>query len=256
MSRRKRTNGNTDVAYLNNVISNNGAAILEGPKKKKWTIHDLQTQHPLTPSQEDVFHAYYQGSDICMHGTAGTGKTFIALYLAVEDLLTQRSNKKHIVIVRSAVESRHIGFRPGDIKEKTQVYERPYANIMGDLFNRGSTYYDMKDAGFIRFETTSFLRGLTWDNAIIIIDEGQNLTFHEINTVMSRVGTNSRALFIGDLRQSDLSMKRFETSGMQDALEIMCDMPRFECVEFTQHDIVRGDFVRDWIIASERVMAA
>jgi len=257
MSRHRRNKNNiTEVDFLNNIISNNGVAMSEGPRKKKWTIHDLYTQHPLTPAQEDVFHAYYNKSDICMYGTAGTGKTYIALYLAIEDIITQRSNKHNIIIVRSAVEPRHIGFLPGTLDEKIQEYEKPYVDIFSELFGRGSTYYDMKNANIVRFLTTSFLRGLTWDNSIVIIDEGQNLTFHEINTVMSRIGTNSRVIFIGDLAQSDLSMKRFERTGMEEALQIMCDMVRFSCVEFTQQDIVRGDFVRDWIISSERVLVA
>jgi len=210
----------------------------EGRKIKHWTTHDIKAIRPLTPAQEDVFHSWFNEEHICLHGSAGTGKTFLALYLALNEVLQKNQNK--IIIVRSAVATREVGFLPGTLEEKVAQYEI-----------KSSSYQDMKEAHLIEFMTTSFIRGLTWDNAVIIVDEGENMTFHEINSIMTRLGKNSRIIFTGDILQTDLDGRKHGVSGMADALNVFRSMDDFACVKFTKDDIVRSDFVRDWIIATE-----
>jgi len=240
------------AAYLSMEL--NLQTMEQGPKRKNWSIHDLKAIHPLNPRQEDMFHAWYEDKNICAHGSAGTGKTFLATYLALQDLLEKR--QQQIIIVRSAVPTREIGHLPGSIEEKLAAYERPYHDIFWELIGRASTYQDMKDAGLVQFMSTSFIRGLTWDNAIVVVDEGENMTFHEIYSIMTRLGENSRVIFTGDLVQTDLDKRKNDVSGMSHFLEVIKNMSCFDDVKFTQHDIVRSGFVKSWIIAAEQTMAA
>lgn len=252
---KKRRNGHrAELMNLEMALSLNGQAIQEGPKRKTWSMHDLKTIQPLTPTQEDMFHAWYNGSNICASGSAGTGKTFIAFYLALQEVLEKRQQR--IIIVRSAVPTRDVGFLPGTLEEKMQQYEEPYHDILWELIGRPSTYKDMKDQGLIEFHSTSFLRGLTWDNAVVIVDETENLTFHEIDNVMTRLGENTRIIFTGDTKQTDLDgSKRMGAEGLTLAREAFCSMDEFECVEFTWHDIVRGPLVKSWIMATNDIAA-
>ena len=229
-------------------------AMNEGPRKKHWSIHDLKAVQPLTSLQEDMFHAWYNDFNICAHGSAGTGKTFLALYLALTDVLEQ--NAQRIIIVRSAVPTREVGHLPGTLEEKVAAYEVPYRDILHELVGRASTYDNMKDAGLIEFMPTSFIRGLTWDNAIVVVDEGENMTFHEIYSIMTRLGDNSRVIFTGDLVQTDLDKKRNDVSGMAHFMDVIKNMSCFTSVKFTKHDIVRSGFVKSWIIATEETLAA
>lgn len=213
-------------------------------------MHDLKTIKPLTPTQEDMFHAWFNGNNICAHGSAGTGKTFLAFYLALTEVLNQRQNR--IILVRSAVPTRDVGFLPGTLEEKMMQYEIPYHDILHELIGRASTYQDMKDAGMIEFHSTSFLRGLTWDNAIIVVDEAENLTFHEIDNVMTRIGHNTRIIFTGDTKQTDLDgSKRQGAEGLTQAMKAFDNMNDFESIQFNVHDIVRSEIVKSWIIACE-----
>lgn len=248
-----RQRNNSNVKFLNEALTNNAAAVQEGPKKKKWSQHDIKTISPLTATQEEMFHLWYDGFNVTAHGSAGTGKTFLAIYLALQEVIIQQNQQK-IILVRSAVPTREIGFLPGGLEEKTALYELPYHDILGELVGRKSTYQDMKDAGIIEFMTTSFIRGLTWDNAIVIIDEGENMTFHEIDSIMTRLGQNSRVIFAGDLKQTDLDgSKRLGESGMGKFLQVIRNMKGFADVAFTKHDIVRSEFVKSWIMAKECV---
>lgn len=228
-------------------------ARIEGPQRKTWSVHDLKTITPLTRNQEDMFHEWYHNDHICAFGTAGTGKTYLALYLALNEVCSPKTPQDKIIIVRSVVPTRDVGFLPGDLDEKISVYESPYKDICAELVGRASTYDDMKQAGIINFMSTSFVRGLTWDDAIVIVDEGQNMSFHEINSIMTRLGENTRLIFTGDLAQSDL--KACQT-GMGQFVEIVRGMRDFGLVQFNHHDIVRSSIVRSWIIASEEFAAA
>jgi phosphate starvation-inducible protein PhoH len=240
-----------NVYKLEQALIDNGRAHYEGPTKRKtWTRHDLKHIKPLTPPQREMLHDYMEGRNIVAHGTAGTGKTFVALYLAMNDVLSPDTETDRLIIVRSAVPTRDMGFAPGTIEEKSALFEVPYQPMFADLFGRMATYQDMKDAHLIDFQTTSYIRGVTWDNAVVVVDECQSMTFHEINTIMTRLGQNSRIILCGDLPQTDLR-KKHEVTGMDKMLRVVDRMGGMSSVLFTKHDIVRGEFVKQWIIASE-----
>jgi phosphate starvation-inducible protein PhoH len=208
---------------------------------------ELRHVSPLTPNQAKTFESYHHGYNLICHGYAGTGKSYVSLFLALEELLSGKSTYDKIVIVRSVVPSRDVGFLPGSIKDKIRVYEEPYKEIVDDLFGRGDGYDILKMKNMIQFTTTSFLRGLTFNNAIVIVDEIQNMTFPEIDTVMTRMGDNSRAIFCGDFRQTDLVNDR-DKSGIHKFINITKRMSGFAYVEYEKQDIVRSGLVKDYII--------
>lgn len=252
MSNKKKKNNN--VEFLNEALLQNGRAMSEGAKKKRWTTHDLMVNvKPLTTNQETMFHSYFNDNQVVAYGSAGTGKTFLALYLAITDILAKRNQRERIIVVRSAVPTREQGYLPGTLEEKQMHYENPYRDIMAELFGRFSTYDDMKEAGLIEFMTTSFIRGLTWDNCVVIVEEGQNMTWHEINSTMTRVGENTRIIFTGDLIQTDLNKRNNDTTGMADFIKVAQKMDSFDLIKFTTHDIVRGKFVKEWIETCEEL---
>lgn len=257
MSRKKKADRlREEIDFLTYVNNNNIRAMEEGPIKKKWTLHDLKEVRPLTPNQTDMFHAWYNGSHLIAHGSAGTGKTFLALYLAFQEVLDRRYEPNHIIIVRSNVATRDVGHLPGTLDEKMSEYERPYRDICADLFERRTTYDDMKNAGLVSFMPTSFVRGLTWNKAVVIVEEAQNLNFeHEINSIMTRVGYDTRVIVTGDFVQSDLPHNGKDKSGIKQLLHVAKDVRGFTEIKFTQHDIVRSEFVKSWIIATEQVLA-
>jgi phosphate starvation-inducible PhoH-like protein len=208
---------------------------------------ELRTIKPLTPNQEKTFQYYRQGYHLSLHGYAGTGKTFCALYLALNQILTGASPYSKIVIVRSVVPSRDMGFLPGSMKEKIAVYEEPYREICDSLFGRGDGYDILKMKGLVQFTTTSFLRGTTFNRAIVILDEAQNLTFQEADTVMTRMGDESRIMICGDFRQTDLN-KPHEKEGITQLMRITNRINTFQNVEFDKEDIVRSGLVKSYII--------
>lgn len=240
------------IAELESMLANNVVALTTERKRKTWTKHDMKLVQPRTARQEDIFRAWADGYNIAAAGSAGTGKTFLALVLAMNSILDPTTPQDHVIIVRSVVPTRDIGFLPGTAEEKVAVYEQPYKDIMQDLFGRALTYENMKEEGLVSFVPTSFIRGLTWDNAIVIIDESQNLTDHEINSVMTRLGEDTRVIFAGDIVQNDLDGRRGNESGFVKALNIFKRMEEFAVVQFTTDDIVRSSFVKNWIIANER----
>ena len=216
----------------------------------KLRIDDLKTFEPLTANQKKFFDAYKMGDYfIALHGVAGTGKTFIALYKAIEEVLDKSNPFNKIIIVRSAVPSREVGHLPGDLEEKTQIYRQPYQQICHTLFGRPDAYQRLEEQHHIEFISTSFIRGQSFDDAIIIVDECQNMNWGEISTVMTRVGYRSKIIWCGDYRQTDLSKNRNDVSGVKQFLEVAKSMKSFTHVEFTVDDIVRSSLVRDWIIA-------
>ncbi len=254
MSKRSRKSvRNERIAELSRALILNGKAIEDGPHRKKWSKHDLRHIKPLTPTQNEFFHDFLAGKHICAHGSAGTGKTYIAIYLALNELLREDSPIDQIIIVRSAVPTRDQGFLPGTLEEKSMLYELPYQEMFADFLGRQSSYEDMKAGGRVVFCTTSFIRGLTWDHSIVIVDEGQNMNFHEINSIMTRLGVHSRMIFVGDLPQTDLRKSKLDTSGMEDYIKVVSRMPEFSVIHFTHHDIVRSDFVKNWIVACEEI---
>ena len=253
MSKKRKRSRNAQIIDLADALVNNGHAIQEGPKRKKWTRHDLKHIKPLTTNQEEMFRAFFEGKHICAHGSAGTGKTFIAIYLALNEMFHSQTIDR-IVIVRSAVPTRDMGFMKGTLEEKEALYELPYAEMFTELLGRRNSYQDMKDADVVRFCTTSYVRGLTWDNAVVIVDEVQNMNFHEINSIVTRLGDSSRVILVGDLRQNDLHNRRHDQSGIDSLIKVAEQMPAFGVVHFTKHDIVRSAFVKSWICTSEEVL--
>jgi phosphate starvation-inducible protein PhoH len=203
----------------------------------------LQEIEPLTKNQLAAFES---NNNLVMHGLAGTGKTFISSYLAYDDI--EKGFADSLIIIRSAVPTRDIGFLPGSEKEKSAVYEEPYKDVATHLFDRGDAYEIMKQKNIVQFTTTSFIRGITLRNACIIVDECQNMSFHELDSIITRVGENCRIMFCGDFRQSDL--KRNELLSW---LKVLERMEEFDFIEFGVDDIVRSEFVKKYIIAKMEV---
>lgn len=220
-------------------------------KVKEQNHFSLRKIKPLTPNQEETFKKFYDGKHLLLHGVAGTGKTFISLYLALNDIIHQKSMQNKIVIIRSVVPSRDMGFLPGNVKEKTKVYEEPYRTICDDLFGRGDGYDILKIKNMIEFGTTSFLRGITFHDSIVIVDEMQNLSFEELFTIMTRIGENCRIIFCGDYRQSDLKLKS-EKEGIKHFMGILRGIENFNFVEFEVEDIVRSSIVKAFIMEYEK----
>ncbi len=211
---------------------------------------------PLTQTQSDMFDAYKQGYNLAAIGTAGTGKTMCAMYMALNDVMQKRGYDK-IIVVRSAVQTREQGFMPGSKEQKEALYSVPYSDIVNDLFDRGDAYKILETKGMVQFMTSSFVRGLTFDNAIIIVDECQSMTYHELDTIITRVGESSKIIFCGDTKQDDLniSKNRADVSGLGDFLRVLNKVQSFKTIKFTAEDIVRSGLVKEYILAKETVAA-
>lgn len=208
---------------------------------------------PMTATQEEAFDAWDDDYHLMLHGIAGTGKTFIALYLALKSVMERKEQSK-VFIIRSVVPSREMGFLPGNQKEKTKVFETPYVDIATKLFDRGDAYNVLRSKNIIDFMSTSFIRGITIDDAVIVVDEVQNMNAMELHSIMTRVGENCRIIFSGDVRQDDLTSERKkEYSGLSDFMRIIDRMDEFEFIEFTTNDIVRSDIVKAYIIARSQL---
>jgi predicted ribonuclease YlaK len=213
-------------------------------------LDDLKTFDPLTENQKLFFDAYKRGDYfVALHGVAGTGKTFCALYKAIEEVMDKSNPFDKIIVVRSAVQSREIGHLPGDVNEKMEIYQQPYRQICETLFGRKDAWDRLEEQGHIEFISTSFIRGMSFDDAIIIVDEMQNMTYEEIDTVMTRVGYRSKIIWCGDYRQTDLTKKKSDVSGILKFFDIAYHMKAFTKIEFTADDIVRSSLVKDYILA-------
>jgi phosphate starvation-inducible protein PhoH len=221
-------------------------------RQKKILRHnfDVIDIQPKTENQRHTFMSYGEGKNLLLYGVAGTGKTFLATYFALTDLIA--GNAKKIIIVRSAVTTRDQGFLPGTMSEKLALYETPYRDVFSELCNGRRDVYDLlKKKDYLEFMSTSFIRGLTFDDAIIIVDEVQNLTDHEINSVLTRVGKNTKVILCGDYRQNDLKLtgKKSQESGINTLISVASKMNSFALIEFNIKDIVRSGFVKEYLLA-------
>ena len=212
----------------------------------------LKHVEPLTENQKLTFEQYDNGKNLLLHGIAGTGKSFLSIYLSLQTILSDSSRYKKLIIVRSVVPTRDMGFLPGNNKEKAKVYEAPYQAIFSELFERGDAYEYLKNKNLVDFISTSFIRGITINDAIIVVDEIANMTLHELDSVITRVGKNCKIIFCGDFRQSDFT-KEHERNGLTDFMRIIERMKSFGFVDFTEQDIVRSSMVKEYIIMKDRL---
>ena len=223
-------------------------------KKKPINNEYLVDITPLTDNQKILFDSYNQQKNVVAYGVAGTGKTFITLYNALKDVLDETTPYERVYIVRSLVSTREIGFLPGDHEDKADIYQIPYKHMVKYMFQMPSDadfemlYGNLRSQETIKFWSTSFIRGTTLDNAIIIVDEFQNLNFHELDSIITRVGENSKICFCGDATQSDLT-KTNDRNGIVDFMNILRKMISFDIIEFDVNDIVRSGLVKEYIVA-------
>ena len=246
MPRKKKTNGDQPIGI--------GLTTKQMKRKKPIGNTYLLDIEPITDNQKKLFDSYADGKHLVAYGTAGTGKTFISLYNALADVLDETTPYERIYLVRSLVSTREIGFLPGDHEDKADIYQIPYKNMVKYMFQMPTDadfemlYGNLKAQETIKFWSTSFIRGTTLDNAIVIVDEFQNLNFHELDSIITRVGENSRIVFCGDASQSDL-VKTNDRNGIHDFLNILRKMPSFDIIEYGIDDIVRSGLVKEYIIA-------
>ena len=248
MPRRKKT---SDFDFVNSSPK-------KMRRKKPINTEQLVDIQPLTDNQKLVFDAYENNKNLFLYGCAGTGKTFIAMYLALKEILSNKTAYEKLYVVRSLVPTREIGFLPGDHEDKAHLYQIPYQNMVKYMFKMPDDpafemlYDNLKAQETISFWSTSFLRGTTLDNAIVLVDECQNLNFHELDSIMTRVGNDSKIIFAGDIAQTDL-VKTNEKNGILDFMKILDIMDEFANIEFDVNDIVRSGLIRNYIITKLQI---
>ena len=245
MTRKRRSNGNQPPAV---------GLISKFSKRKKPIGQELLLDiEPLTDNQRKLFESYDAGKHLVAHGVAGSGKTFLCLFKALQDVLSECTPYEKIYIVRSLVPTREIGFLPGSHDDKASLYQIPYKNMVKYMFQMPSDadfemlYGNLKAQETISFWSTSFIRGTTLDNCIIIVDELENLNFHELDSIITRVGENTKILFCGDASQSDL-VRQNEKNGVVDFMKILRQMPSFDIIEFEVEDVIRSGLIKEYII--------
>lgn len=212
----------------------------------------LKKISPMTDTQADVFDAYQDDCHLFLYGCAGTGKSYISLYLSLKDVVNPNSPYRKVYVVRSSVPSRDMGFMPGSKQEKMSVYEAPYISMVNDLFGRGDAYQVATQKGSLEMLSTSFLRGVTFENAIVIADEIQNCTFQELDTLITRVGNNCKLIMCGDIEQCDLYRNKYDATGLPQFMQILEGMESFEFIEFQAEDIVRSGLVKEYILEKRK----
>jgi len=215
----------------------------------KVTMEEFEPIQPITPNQELAFQYWDEGYNLVLSGSAGTGKTMMAMYFALQEVLKNDRYRK-VIVMRSVVPTREVGFLQGSLKEKTEPFEAPYKSICETLFGYEGAYGKLVTSNKLEFQITSHIRGCTFDNAIVIVDEMQNLNGHELDSVMTRLGEDCKIIFSGDIAQSDFKYKD-EKMGLVKFLELIEHIRFFKVVQFDWGDIVRSDFVRDYIMTKE-----
>jgi len=221
-------------------------------RKKPYNSDIMVDVQPITPNQKHAFASYSEGKNLFLYGAAGTGKTFITLYQALKEVLDPLTPYQKVVLVRSLVSTREIGFLPGDHEDKSALYQIPYKNMVKYMFELPTDnefemlWGNLKAQESVTFWSTSFIRGTTLDNSIVIVDESQNLNFHELDSIITRVGEDTKIMFCGDVAQTDL-VRTNEKNGILDFQRIITRMPEFDLIEFGLDDIVRSGLVKSYI---------
>ncbi len=245
------------IRELEAMLQQNATAVKDGPTKKTWYKTDMKVIRPKTDNQERAFDFWYSSYDnhLAMLGSAGTGKSFLAVAMGILDVIDPNTPQHKLVIVRSLAQGRQIGALPGTLEEKAGPTFSIYKSLFADLFGKADTLENMVAAGLVELVDTSHIRGATWNNSIIFVDEITSMNDHEVDTVMTRVGEDSRVIIGGDQKQSDLvtNTNKADKHNYQKFLATLERMPSINIVKFTHEDIVRSGFVRDWIIASDSV---
>jgi predicted ribonuclease YlaK len=245
MARKRRSNDTSQT---------NVDGLMRRQNKKRNPINSqlLLNIEPMTKTQVVLFDSYSEGKNIVAYGSAGTGKTFCVLYNALREVLDEKSPYEKIYIIRSIVSTRDVGFLPGMLEEKIEMYEMPYKYMVKFMFQLASDedfsmlYGNLKSQKTIEFSSTSFIRGITYDNCIIIVDEFSNLNFHELDSIITRIGENSKICFCGDAEQSDL-VRTSERNGIIDFMDILRKMPSFDIIEFGIEDVIRSGLVKEYL---------
>lgn len=246
MARKRRGNDNQPIGV--------GMTAKQAKRRKPIGSELLLDIEPLTENQKRLFTSYAEDKHLVAYGTAGTGKTFCVLYNALRDVLSEVTPFEKIYLVRSLVPTREIGFLPGSHEDKSSLYQIPYKNMVKYMFQMPSDadfemlYGNLKAQETISFWSTSFIRGTTLDNCIIIVDEFSNLSFHEMDSIITRVGENTKIMFCGDASQSDL-LKTNERNGIIDFMNILKKMSSFDIVEFNIEDVIRSGLCKEYLIA-------
>lgn len=255
MPTKKRSNTKSKYDNFDNFLNNNPIPIPTdfNRSQKTFSIHDMKSITPMTRNQQRVFDLWEDDYNLSIDGSAGTGKTMCATYLALQELLGKGGDGKvdRIIFIKSPSPSKMVGHLPGTIEEKLEPYEVSFMQIFDFIFKKKNQYKFMKEAGLIEFHSSAFLRGQTFDNAIIIVDEGQSMNYHEISTIMTRVGSNSKIVMIGDTKQNDLIYNKNDVSGFAKYLKVASMIPSMRQVSFTIADIVRSGFVKEFLVADE-----
>ena len=227
-------------------------------RKKPYNSDMMVPIEPITPNQRTAFAHYNEGKNLFLYGAAGTGKTFITLYMALKQVLDPLTPYNKVVLVRSLVSTREIGFLPGDHEDKSALYQIPYKNMVKYMFELASDndfemlWGNLKAQESVTFWSTSFIRGTTLDASIVIVDESQNLNFHELDSIITRVGEDTKIMFCGDVAQTDL-IRTNEKNGILDFQKIITMMPEFALVEFGVDDIVRSGLVKSYITSKHNL---
>ena len=244
MTARQKVEANENEEFRQPSVSNS----------LKIKLDHLKTFDALTDNQQKFFDSYKRGDYfIGLFGSPGVGKTFLAMYRSLEEVLDRSNPFKQIVVVRSAVQVRDQGFVPGSLDEKMEIYETPYKEISETLFGRSDAWDRLKEQSYARFISTTAIRGISIDDAIILVDESQSMTFHELSSVISRVGHRSKIIFIGDLKQNDLIKSKNDVSGLKEFLNVARHMNEFSEITFTPDDIVRSSLVKSFIVACDKL---
>jgi phosphate starvation-inducible PhoH-like protein len=208
-------------------------------------IRGFDSIQPKNMAQQIYLEAIERSDVVFGIGSAGTGKTYVAASYAAEKLYYRETSK--IIVTRPNVEaSRSLGFLPGELEEKYAPYLEPFEGVFIRAFGK-SLYELFKKRGQIDPRPLGFMRGATFDDAIVLVDECQNMTEKEFKLLLTRIGHNSKVIFSGDSRQVDIP-----DSGLMSTIQRLQYIPSIEVVEFYPSDIVRSDLCKQIILEYER----